>query len=155
MLKKIIGVILSLAVIFSCMAGASAAVAFSSYDLVGSPGERMRSMPVLKKQYTTDAQVILNEVRWVEQNITNPNAYGWAEIWLFRSDTDYVIATSTAGNDNKVSVANGSSGKLIPYRGSGYIQIGGSYRMAMRVPDAGYSGTFRFRGKWSPDNTLG
>ena len=83
MLKKIIGVILSLAVIFSCMAGASAAVAFSSYDLVGSPGERMRSMPVLKKQYTTDAQVILNEVRWVEQNITNPNAYGWAEIWLF------------------------------------------------------------------------
>ena len=46
MLKKIIGVILSLAVIFSCMAGASAAVAFSSYDLVGSPGERMRSMPV-------------------------------------------------------------------------------------------------------------
>ena len=155
MLKKITGIILSLVVIFYCMAGAFAEVTFSSYDLSGAPGERMKSMPVLKKKYDTDAQVILNEVRWVEQNVTNPNAYGWAEIWLFRTNSDYVRATSTSGNDNKASVANGSTGKLIPYRGSSYVQIGGSYRLAMRVPDAGYSGTFRFKGKWSPDNNLG
>ena len=147
-MKRRLCIVLALVIVFSCFTSVAYAFNWDEFWGTGSAGTRIGPDvdKKLKKDHTGWAQAALQYVR--DSNGTNQAAgYGWAEVWNMSQQR----VNSISGNDNKVSVADGYNGVMLPYLpGKGIVDQ--LYVFSMRVPDNAPSGTFTYSGRWSPEN---